>query len=79
MIVDEAWVSVGSANFDNRSFRLNAEANLNLIAPDFAKKQIEVFLRDKTRCRKITLEEWRRRPFSEKLLEHAAGLLRSQV
>lgn len=79
MIVDETWVSVGSTNFDNRSFRLNDEANLNLIAPDFAKRQIEVFNNDKTRCKKITLEEWRRRPFKEKLLEHAAGLLRSQV
>jgi cardiolipin synthase len=79
MIVDETWVSVGSTNFDNRSFRLNDEANLNLIAPDFAKRQIEVFNNDKTRCKKITLDEWRRRPFKEKLLEHAAGLLRSQV
>ena len=79
MIVDETWVSVGSTNFDNRSFRLNDEANLNLIAPDFAKRQIEVFEEDKARCRKITLELWRKRPFSEKLLEHAAGLLRSQV
>jgi len=79
MIVDETWVSVGSTNFDNRSFRLNDEANLNLIAPDFAKRQIEVFQEDKARCRKITLDEWRRRPFKEKLLEHTAGLLRSQV
>ncbi|HKI01862.1 MAG TPA: phospholipase D-like domain-containing protein [Thermoanaerobaculia bacterium] len=79
MIVDETWVSVGSANFDNRSFRLNDEANLNLIAADFAARQIEVFQNDKTRCQRITLEAWQRRPFSEKLLEHAAGLLRSQL
>ena len=79
MIVDEIWVSVGSANFDNRSFRLNDEANLNLIAADFAARQVEVFQRDKARCRQITLEAWRNRPFAEKLVEHAAGLLRSQL
>lgn len=79
MIVDELWVSVGSANFDNRSFRLNDEANLNLIAADFAARQVEVFQQDKARSRQITLEAWRSRPFTEKLLEHAAGLFRSQL
>ena len=31
MIVDDRWVSIGSANLDNRSFRLNDEANLNVL------------------------------------------------
>ena len=30
MVVDDVWVSVGSANFGNRSFELNDEANLNI-------------------------------------------------
>jgi phosphatidylserine/phosphatidylglycerophosphate/cardiolipin synthase-like enzyme len=30
MIVDDLWLSVGSTNFDNRSFSLNDEANLNI-------------------------------------------------
>ena len=79
MVVDEIWVSVGSTNFDNRSFRLNDEANLNLIDRDFAARQLEAFRLDKARCRRVTLETWRRRPATEKLLEHAAGLLRSQL
>jgi cardiolipin synthase len=79
MIVDEIWVSVGSTNFDNRSFRLNDEANLNLMDRDFAASQIAAFRMDKARCRQITLEAWRRRPVREKVLEHAAGLLRSQL
>ena len=33
MIVDEFMTSVGSTNFDNRSFRLNDEANLNVDRP----------------------------------------------
>ena len=36
MIVDGLWTSVGSTNFDNRSFRLNDEANLNVLDEEFA-------------------------------------------
>jgi cardiolipin synthase len=36
IIVDEVWVSVGSTNFDDRSFRLNDEANLNVYDSIFA-------------------------------------------
>jgi cardiolipin synthase len=79
MVVDECWTSVGSTNFDNRSFRLNDEANLNVLDRRFAERQIEIFQRDKKRAKLITLEAWRRRPLSEKIIEHAAGLLRSQL
>jgi len=79
MIVDDVWVSVGSTNFDNRSFRLNDEANLNVLDPAFAREQAALFERDKTRSRQITLEEWKNRPWTEKLKEHAAGLLRAQL
>ena len=34
MVVDDVWVSVGSTNFDDRSFRLNQEANLNVLRPE---------------------------------------------
>ena len=43
MIVDQLLVSVGSTNFDNRSFRLNDEANLNVYDAAFARRQTEVF------------------------------------
>jgi len=36
MVVDDLWTSVGSTNFDNRSFRLNDEANLNILDAEFA-------------------------------------------
>jgi cardiolipin synthase len=79
MIVDEVWVSVGSTNFDSRSFRLNDEANLNVIDEPFAARQVVVFEQDKSRSLRITLEEWTRRPLSEKLADFASGLLRSQL
>ena len=79
VIVDELFVSVGSTNFDSRSFRLNDEANLNIYDHAFAARQIAIFEADKRRSRKITLEEWQHRPLREKIMEHAAGLLRSQL
>jgi cardiolipin synthase len=79
MVVDDCLVSVGSTNIDNRSFRLNDEANLNVLDTDFAQEQVRQFKRDKARSRPITLEAWRNRPRTERLLEHAAGLLRSQL
>jgi cardiolipin synthase len=79
MVVDDLWTSVGSTNFDNRSFRLNDEANLNVYDADFARGQVAAVQQDKERSRRITLEEWKRRPWSEKLKERAAGLLRSQL
>jgi cardiolipin synthase len=79
MVVDDCWTSVGSTNFDNRSFRLNDEANLNVLDKDFAGEQAAIFERDKQRSQRITLDQWRRRPLKEKVVEKLAGLLRSQV
>ena len=79
MIVDELWTSVGSTNFDNRSFRLNDEANLNIYDADFARGQVAVFEEDKAQSRSVTSAEWKNRPWSEKLKEHVAGLLRAQL
>ena len=79
MIVDKLLVSVGSTNFDNRSFRLNDEANLNLFDADFALRQTEVFEQDLARSRRVSLEEWENRPIKEKLAERLALLLRSQL
>lgn len=79
MIVDDVWVSVGSTNFDNRSFRLNDEVNLNVFDRHLAQDQIDWFEHDKRCSKRIELEEWGRRPFKEKLKERAALLFRSQI
>ena len=79
LIVDRRLVSVGSTNFDNRSFRLNDEANLNVYDPAFAARVTEVFERDLGRSRRITLEAWKNRPWRERMLERASALLSSQL
>jgi cardiolipin synthase len=79
MTVDGLWVSVGSTNFDTRSFSTNDEANLNVYDRGFAQAQEKIFAQDLERSRRITLEEWESRPLREKLYEHTMGLLSSQL
>lgn len=79
MTVDGLWVTVGSTNFDTRSFSTNDEANLDVYDRAFARDQERIFEHDLGRSRRITLEEWERRPLREKLWEHAMGLLSSQL
>jgi cardiolipin synthase len=79
IVVDEYLVSVGSTNFDNRSFKLNDEANLNIYDHDFARQQTAIFDDDVAHAKRITLDDWRRRPLFEKLLEHAVALLDPQL
>jgi cardiolipin synthase A/B len=78
-IADRLLVSVGSTNFDNRSFRLNDEANLNLFDRDFAEAMSAVVEGDLVRSRRLTLEQWRHRPWQEKIADRASALLRSQL
>ncbi len=79
MIVDRLLVSVGSTNFDNRSFRLNDEATLNIVDKAFAAAQTAVFEADLAQSRKITLAEWRERPWRERLGEWLASVVGSQL
>lgn len=79
LIIDHLLVSIGSTNFDNRSFRLNDEANLNIMDKDFAIEQANIFDEDWQHSHQITYEDWLARPLKEKFLEKVAVLLKSQV
>jgi cardiolipin synthase len=79
MIVDDRWVSIGSANLDNRSFKLNDESNLNVLDRKIASEQNRVFEIDLTRSQRISYEQWQARPWQEKLLERMTSLFGSQM
>lgn len=79
MIVDDVFVSIGSVNFDNRSFTINDEFNLNLYGRDAARPHLEVFERDRARSRPYTPEDHDRRPIFVKVFDAACGLLRLQL
>ena len=75
MIVDGLMTSVGSTNFDVRSFRLNDEANLNVYDAAFAASQTQVFEEDLKRSRRVTLQAWQARPWQDKVYEYFLSLL----
>lgn len=79
MVVDGLWTSVGSTNFDSRSFSINDEANLNVYDADFASAQTAVFEQDLRQSRRILLQDWAQRPWWTRSLDAAATLLDSQL
>ncbi len=79
MVVDALWTTVGSTNFTSRSFSVNDEANMNVYDSAFAARQGEVFEQDLAQSQRITLEAWRERPWTQKLLDWAASLTSSQL
>jgi cardiolipin synthase len=79
MTVDSLWASVGSTNFDSRSFRLNAESNLNVLDRPFAEAMNLVFESDKASSQQVTLAKWKRRNLRQQLFDFVASLFERQV
>jgi cardiolipin synthase A/B len=79
LVIDGMWSSVGSANFDDRSFRLNDEANLNVFSHELAQEQIRLIDADIQQSRRMVLHKWRHRKFGRRINERLALLLRSQL
>ena len=78
MIVDDIFVSVGSGNFDNRSIRLNDEANLDVLDRNFAAQQSHLFESDKKQCREVALDKTGGLIFAHPI-QQAAGLVAPQL
>ena len=79
LIVDKVMTSVGSTNFDERSFRLNDEASLNIYDPAFAAHMTEVFETDLKPTVRYTYQSWQARPLKEKLFEKFVLPIKSQL
>ena len=79
LVVDELLVSVGSTNFDLRSFQINDEASLNVYDAGFAKHMTGIFEQDLKPTERYTYEKWKNRPWKEKFLEKFVLPVRSQL
>jgi len=75
IVVDGLWGSIGSMNFDNRSLAFNNESNLVTLDKRFGAELDSTFLDDLRYSKEIQLDEFRRRPLTNKLLEACAALL----
>ena len=73
VVIDGLWSSVGSTNFDTRSFRLNDEANLNVYDREFAERQVAEYERDLKHAPQITYEAWMDRPWWQKAWDHTVA------
>jgi cardiolipin synthase len=79
MVVDRTWATIGTANFDNRSFALNEETNLCFHDPTIAGQLREIFVADLARCRRVNLERWRGRGSWQRGQELFASLIEDQL
>jgi cardiolipin synthase len=79
MVVDGRWVTVGTTNFDNRSFAHNEESNVCFFDEDLAARLHQVFADDLLGCQRVRIEEWRRRGVWARCQELVASLLQEQA
>jgi cardiolipin synthase A/B len=79
IIVDGVWASVGSTNFDDRSFDLNDEVNIGVLDPAVAAQLEAAFENDLRHARRRQLEEWTNRGAWHKFIDGLAYLGRSQL
>jgi len=79
LVVDGVWSAVGSANFDNRSFRLNDEALICIRDAGVAEALTGSFAADLEVSHEITLDEWRSRPLPERLRELASRVVNREL
>jgi cardiolipin synthase len=75
MVVDGIWATIGSMNFDNRSLAFNNESNLVTLDATLGAQMQRTFLDDLRYAKEIRLNEFRRRPWTAKMLERGASLL----
>jgi cardiolipin synthase A/B len=78
LCIDGLWAVVGSTNFDNRSFGINDEVNLAICDPAFAEQLERDMTADLEHSRRVSLEEWRRRPMTERAPELLGWIIERQ-
>ena len=79
MVVDGVWATIGSTNFDNRSFALNEELNLTVYNADIARRLNHEFEQDLKYSKQITYEDWNARGLKERFFEFFAWPLKEQL
>jgi cardiolipin synthase len=79
MVVDGVFATIGSTNFDNRSFRLNDELNLTLYDAAVGARLERMFEDDRAHSRAYTLEDYRRRSLKDRVFEWLILPVRSEL
>ncbi len=68
-LVDESWGLVGSTNLDHISFLYNYQSDVQSSEPSVLEALKAHFITDLSKSKQVNLEEWKNRPWSQKLKE----------
>ena len=79
MVVDEAWGTIGTTNFDNRSFAFNEESNVSVHDPACIRRLVAIFAEDIAVSERVVFENWKRRGLIARTQELVAALFEDQV
>jgi cardiolipin synthase len=79
LTVDGIWSSVGSVNFDNRSFQLHDEVTLCVQSERFAGRLHDAFERDLESSERIAPEAWAERPVTQRARERVTKYARREL
>ncbi len=79
MVVDGVWATVGTTNFDNRSFALSEETNVCFHDASLVDQMREIFAADLAHCERVELADWDRRGAVQQTKEMLASLIENQV
>ncbi len=79
VVIDGVWATIGSTNFDSRSFALNQEINLTVYDSGIAHRLEEIFQEDLKYSQQITYEQWRSRSIFERFVEFFAFPIKEQL
>jgi len=79
LTIDRRWTSIGSVNFDNRSFQLQDEATLCVSSQEFTGALDAQFERDLAASEEIDRERWRERSLRAKANERLLTLARREL
>ncbi len=74
-VVDGVWSTVGSTNMELWSFLRNDEVNAVVLSRDFADEMESMFSNDLSESKEVSLKQWKKRSFQERLKETLARLL----
>lgn len=75
IIVDDEFVTIGSTNFDFRSFEHNFEGNLFFYSKELTANMLQVYRDDLTQSTRVQPAQWQKRPFTRKAIESIVRLL----
>ncbi|MGF1673860.1 MAG: phosphatidylserine/phosphatidylglycerophosphate/cardiolipin synthase family protein [Rivularia sp. (in: cyanobacteria)] len=79
LLVDDCWISTGSANFDSRSFFHNDELDVSTSQPELVKNIEHLFLLGFSRCKQMNIARWKKRPIWQSLVGRAVLFFQSQL